>query len=118
MQWGSNIYLYPLEEDLTEYYPRPPQPAEYNEPRMYGARWAQHGTNWQLVWTEDAARDFYLNNVLIHELGHLLDNRNSNYRDRERYAEWFAIEYGYKPTQAGRRRRLAGRGTPRATSTA
>ena len=26
--------------------------------------------------------------------------------DRERYAEWFAIEYGYKPTQVARAARL------------
>ena len=51
------------------------------------------------MWTERALKDFYLNNILIHELGHLLDVRNSNSVDRERYAEWFAVEYGYKPTR-------------------
>ena len=33
--------------------------------------------------------------ILIHELGHLLDQRNSTTIDRERYAEWFAIAHGY-----------------------
>jgi hypothetical protein len=113
MQWGSTIYLYPLEEELIEYYPRPPQPAQHCEPRLYGGRWMQHGTSWQLEWDRESIQDFYLNNVLIHELGHLLDERNTSYRDRERYAEWFAIEYGYKPTQAARRRRLAGAGMTR-----
>ena len=51
-----------------------------------------------LTWTEQAAQDFYLNNILIHELGHLVDDRNSSYIDRERYAEWFAIQYGYRPS--------------------
>ncbi len=51
------------------------------------------------MWTERAIKDFYLNNILIHELGHLLDDRNSRSVDRERYAEWFAVEYGYKPTR-------------------
>jgi hypothetical protein len=50
---------------------------------------------WTLSWSEQAAQDFYLNNILIHELGHLVDDRNTSYVDRERYAEWFAIEYGY-----------------------
>jgi hypothetical protein len=57
---------------------------------------------WKLVWTEQAVKDFYLNNILIHELGHLLDDRNSRSVDRERYAEWFALEYGYKPTHRSR----------------
>jgi hypothetical protein len=67
---------------------------------MYGGRWvhASRGT-WRLEWTEEAVRDFYLNNILIHELGHLLDSRNSGYVARERYAEWFAVQYGYKPSR-------------------
>jgi hypothetical protein len=100
MQWGTAIYLYPIEESLIEHYYRPPKPEVYNECRMYGGQWRQMANgSWDLVWTEQAIRDFYLNNILIHEMGHLLDDRNSNYTDRERYAEWFAIEYGYKPTR-------------------
>jgi hypothetical protein len=101
MQWGATLYLYPIEESLIERYASPPTPAQRIESRMYGGRWeAVGGGAWQLVWTEDALRDFYLNNILIHELGHLVDTRNSGYADRERYAEWFAIEYGYRPTRA------------------
>ncbi|MBN00956.1 MAG: hypothetical protein CMJ77_17715 [Planctomycetaceae bacterium] len=97
MQWGNALYLYPIEHSLTEYYAKPPKPAQITEARMFGGRWRQSGpTEWELVWTEAAVKDFYLNNILIHELGHLLDNRNRSYTDRERYAEWFAIEHGYK----------------------
>jgi hypothetical protein len=104
MQWGSAIYLYPIETTLVEYYHRPPSPAQCNEARMFGVEWvpAEQGL-WKLEWTEDSIRDFYLNNILIHELGHLLDERNTSYVDRERYAEWFAVEYGYKPTRRVRR---------------
>jgi hypothetical protein len=102
IQWGRAIYLYPMETDLTEYYYGPPKPAELNEARMYGGMWEQLSSNrWRLRWTEAAIKDFYLNNVLIHELAHLLDDRNSNSRDRERFAEWFAIHYGYRPTRRG-----------------
>jgi hypothetical protein len=109
MQWGSTIYLYPIEESLIESFPEPPKPAQRIEAAMYGARWDPIGRNharreWQHVWTAAALRDFYLNNVLIHELGHILDSRNSRYLDRERYAEWFAVEHGYK---ASRRNELA-----------
>ena len=95
MQWGTALYLYPVEEELVEYFGRPPRPAEFNETRLFGGKWEhQGGSLWKLTWTPSTIRDFYLNNVLIHELGHLLDRRNSSYRDRERFAEWFAIEYG------------------------
>ena len=106
MQWGSTIYLYPIEENLVETFTDPPKPAQQIEARMYGARWVQAGRReWKLIWTELAIRDFYLNNVLIHELGHVLDCRNSRSLDRERFAEWFAVEHGYK---ASRRAELAG----------
>lgn len=109
MQWGCAIYLYPLEESLVEHFDRPPRPAEYNETRAFGGRWVNEaGCRWKLIWTADTIRDFYLNNVLIHELGHLLDERNTSYRDRERFAEWFAIEHGLRA-----RRKLAGATRPR-----
>ncbi|MDA1055064.1 MAG: hypothetical protein O3C40_31970 [Planctomycetota bacterium] len=95
MQWGTALYLYPVEIGLVEYFGRPPRPAEYNETRLFGGQWAHEGGSlWRLTWTPATIRDFYLNNVLIHELGHLLDNRNTGYQDRERFAEWFAIEHG------------------------
>ncbi|MCO6045328.1 hypothetical protein NG895_15560 [Aeoliella sp. ICT_H6.2] len=98
MQWGSTLYLYPLEETLVESFGSPPPPTFYNEAKMYGGEWRQEAADWTLHWTENSIRDFYLNNILIHELGHLLDERNSTYLDRERYAEWFATHYGYLAT--------------------
>jgi hypothetical protein len=103
MQWGSALYLYPIENNLVEFYHCPPTPNQVNEARMYGGRWSQESrTTWKLEWTEEAVRDFYLNNILIHELGHLVDARNTSYVDRERYAEWFAVHYGYKPSRTGK----------------
>ena len=99
MQWGNAIYLYPVEDDRIEHFTAPPKPAQIIEARMYGACWQDTKAGWRLVWTETALRDFYLNNILIHELGHLLDQRNTSYADRERYAEWFALEYGYKQSR-------------------
>ena len=103
MQWGASLYLYPIEENLVEFYHCPPTPNQVNEARMYGGRWSQESRGvWRLEWTEEAVRDFYLNNILIHELGHLVDLRNTGYVDRERYAEWFALEYGYKRSRTAR----------------
>ena len=100
MQWGNTIYLYPIELNLVENFSRAPKPAQLIEAKMFGARWERlSAASWNLVWSEDSIRDFYLNNVLIHELGHILDERNTRSIDRERYAEWFALEYGYKPSR-------------------
>lgn len=100
MQWGATIYLYPIEENLVETFRQPPKPSQKIEASMFGARWepASRG-QWRLIWSPEAIRDFFLNNVLIHELGHILDTRNSRTVDRERFAEWFAIENGYKRSQ-------------------
>ena len=106
MQWGATIYLYPIENNLEEHFPTPPSPNVMNEARMYGGRWDNPThDSWRLTWSRDAIRDFYLNNILIHELGHLVDERNNGYTAREQYAEWFAIEYGYRATGGAQARR-------------
>ena len=102
LQWGTTVYLYPIEESYREVYARPPHPEQLIEARMYGGKWCQDGDRWSLQWTAETIRDFYLNNVLIHEVGHIYDDRNTGFEARERFANWFAIEYGYR---ASRRRR-------------
>ena len=105
MQWGSALYLYPIEESMIEHFSRPPLPAERQEVAMFGGKWKFKEGYWQLIWTAATLRDFYLNNVLMHELGHLLDERNTRYKDRERFAEWFALKYGSLGNSARPRRR-------------
>lgn len=106
LQWGNAIYLYPFEETLDEYFYSPPPRALVIETKMYGGRWEQPEPNvWRLIWSEYSARDFQLNNVLIHELGHLVDTWNSKHDDQERYAEWFAIEFGYRQSGGINRRK-------------
>lgn len=102
MQWGASVYLYPIEESLVETYVRPPTPQQQIEARMFGGMWSAEGREWTLTWTPNSLKDFYLNNVLIHEIGHVLDTRNTRTEDRERYANWFAIEYGFRASR-GRR---------------
>ena len=103
MQWGPNVYLYPIEAGLVETFIRPPRPDQVVEANMFGGRWVEDGDVWRLYWTASTIRDYYLNNVLIHEIGHVNDLRNTNFDARERYANWFAIEYGYRVSR-GRRR--------------
>jgi hypothetical protein len=115
MQWGNALYLYPIEESYIEQYDKAPRPNLVNETRMYGASWSEDPDTpgaWTLTWSEEAIQDFYLNNILIHELGHLVDNRNTGYLEREQYAEWFAVQYGYLASggRATRNYRLPARG--------
>ncbi len=105
MQWGAAVYLYPVEENYVEKYVRPPTPQQRIEARMFGGVWSRHGSEHLLTWTADSIRDFYLNNVLIHEVGHIVDDRNRNPRDRERFANWFAVEYGYRASRGRTARR-------------
>lgn len=102
MQWGPNVYLYPIEESLVERYLRPPTPQQRIEATMFGGVWESVDREWHLVWTPETLRDFYLNNVLIHEIGHVVDTRNTNPHKREQFANWFATEFGYRESR-GRR---------------
>ena len=99
MQWGSAVYLYPIETSYQEVYTRPPTPQQQIDAKMYGGEWQKDGRWWILKWTPETIRDFYLNSVLIHEIGHVHDDRNTRFQDRERYADWFAIEYGYRASR-------------------
>lgn len=96
LQWGCAIYLYPFHESMEEHFFSPPPRQLVIETRMYGARWDHPSPGlWRLLWTDASAKDFQLNNILIHELGHLVDTWNGGSVAQERYAEWFAIQYGY-----------------------
>ncbi|HVJ68984.1 MAG TPA: hypothetical protein VM510_13430 [Caulifigura sp.] len=103
LQWGTSVYLYPIESSLVESFIAPPRPQQRIEAEMFGGEWAHRRGVWTLTWTLDSLRDFYLNNILIHEVGHAIDQRNTRSVDRERFANWFAIEYGYRWSR-GRRR--------------
>jgi hypothetical protein len=96
LQWGSSVYLYPIESSLVETFMAPPRPQQRIESEMYGGVWSHQRGMWTLTWTLDSLRDFYLNNILIHEVGHAVDRRNTRVVDRERFANWFAIEYGFR----------------------
>lgn len=60
-----------------------------------GAIYFFKNDNWYRYFSLSALKTFYLNDVLVHELGHHVDRHSQNDRDAEKYAEWFAREYGY-----------------------
>lgn len=109
LQWHAGIYLFPLSDTLVEEYTRPPNPLELQEIKKYGGKFVQEGEKWKIEWNESTARDYYLNCVLIHELGHVNDERNTAYADREAYANWFADAFGYPESNAQKHRDMHSR---------
>ncbi|MBL4845559.1 MAG: hypothetical protein JKY65_08545 [Planctomycetes bacterium] len=50
---------------------------------------------------KDSTRTFYLDDVLIHEIGHHVDRaRESDLKTKEGFADWFAIEHGSRTATA------------------
>lgn len=95
MQWGSAIYLYPIEDTLCETYIRPPKTQRVIDSEKYGGQWNYDGTEWTLMWeSREKIRDYYLYNILTHEIGHICDDHNTTFTDRERFANAFAVEHG------------------------
>lgn len=97
MAWGETIYLYSVSRHLTEFYDELPEPSFVSSTKKYGGKWRQYGSTWELQWTEQSIKEFYLEDILMHELGHINDKRNTSYRDREAYANHFAIKHGNAP---------------------
>jgi hypothetical protein len=94
--WRSQIYLYAFPRRMMkEYWNHLPKPAIVEEYRRMGAEWKSDQSSWWLIFDESSIRQFYLFNVLLHELGHHVDKRvwSRSTESAERYAEWFAQEY-------------------------
>ncbi len=103
LQWGKTIYLYPMEDNLKVGEHHNLEKAVVDEARQFGATIEETKTGPIIHWTEETVKAYYLENILIHELGHTYDEKNSSSRDREAYAEWFARKYGRWPKRKPRR---------------
>lgn len=93
----SVIFLlpFPIEQLITCSRTLPP-PHIKQDYEKAGAIFTFENQRWYKHFTRSTLKTFYLNDVLIHELGHHVDRYNKNDSDAEKYAEWFAREYGYK----------------------
>ena len=58
--------------------------------------------HWKLVWTEEIIKQYYLEGLLLHEIGHKMDSIyqrywSKNYKQRaEKFADNFAYYWGDK----------------------
>lgn len=95
------IYLHPYPKKYMESCLRSaPKPNVANEYKRAGATIARQGNRWLIRFDEKSLKQFYLRDVLIHELGHHVDAMcygAKTHKKAEGFAEWFAVEYGYRP---------------------
>lgn len=90
------IFLFPIPtKQLTTCCVTLPPPHIKKDYEKAGAVYFFKNQKWHRYFSKDALKTFYLNDVLVHELGHHVDAHTKNDSDAERYAEWFAREYGY-----------------------
>lgn len=95
----KDIYLWAFPRCMLKcYYKGTPKPVFKQEYERAGATFEENNTGYTCHFNEDCLKTFYLGNVLIHEIGHHVDRHNfdrKTYDEEERYAEWFAREYGF-----------------------
>ncbi|RJP19156.1 MAG: hypothetical protein C4520_13275 [Candidatus Abyssobacteria bacterium SURF_5] len=108
---GSDIRIYPVPEKLRWYYgKRKPNPACAQERLEFGAYWQTTDEGWFLCWDRDNLREYILNHILLHEIGHSLDTVYYGTSRGERFAEAFAHHVGknqeIKRTAKKRKKRL------------
>lgn len=106
---GNVIFLHPFPRRFMDQIWRTlPKPSLLHEYDRAGASITPNGRSWRIRFDTEALRRFYLRDVLMHELGHHVDRGNFAFktdRKAERFADWFATEYGYKLQAGGGRRR-------------
>ena len=56
-------------------------------------RWRSDGGRWRLVWEPEEVRRYYLYHVFLHEVGHINQPWSHSLRQREAFAENFALEW-------------------------
>lgn len=96
--WRECVFLAPFPRaflDVT--HRRAPNPIVLEGWRRAGVELTETPSGLRVRFEERSLRSFYLRDVLMHEIGHHVDRRrNVPVARSERFAEWFASEYGYR----------------------
>jgi len=86
----GTINFYPVPEDRTvAVFKRKPKPSWEQERLQYGAYWKHKDDCWELKWRPEDLKNYTLNHILPHEIGHLLYSGFGPAKE-ERLAEAFA----------------------------
>lgn len=97
----KSIFLFPFPEAKYIEYNTKPKPSTCIEYERHGAIWMKENLKWKIQFDARSLHSFYLNDVLYHEIGHHVQNitqdrKFKTYDENERFAEWFALEFGIK----------------------
>ena len=93
------VYLYPTPNSvLRRVFSKAPNPERLRRFERVGGKIERVGSETIVTMTPEMLRQYYLRDVLVHEVGHHFDriHRGSTEREREGYAEWFSTEFGFR----------------------
>ena len=103
----DRIFLHPFpRKHMVLTYRFEGRPSILNEYERAGAKISFERRCWHVQFDEESLKRFYLQDVLMHELGHHVDSpnfRSKSDKKAEGFAEWFASEYGYRLARLRRR---------------
>jgi hypothetical protein len=97
--WGKCIFLAPFPKRwMTRIYRRRKlSPSVLREFQRAGAQVEHRPQGITVIFNRASLREFYLRDVLMHEIGHHVDrHQRRSKRKEEGFANWVASEYGYK----------------------
>jgi hypothetical protein len=98
--WGSDIYLhaFPEKRMTLSFKKKQPSPSILEEYRRANADIKNIKSGLNISFDIGSLKSFFLRDVLMHEIGHHVDRENTDrtHKRSERFAEWFAFEYGYR----------------------
>jgi len=99
----SLIVLYPFPIDMKmKFGKKKPLKKIIKWYSNYEPELIEENGNWQLLWTEEKIKRYYLEGLLLHEIGHKVDSVygrywSKNYKERaEKFADNFAYYWGDK----------------------
>lgn len=90
----GTISIYAVPKDLKFIYSEKPPDSILREYGRFGARWEMLGNNWYCYWKSEGYKKYILEHVLIHEIGHHIDDYLSMRRSygKEKFAEQYALD--------------------------
>lgn len=97
------IVIYPFPKDLKMTFGKKrPSSKELKWYSNYNPELIEENGYWQLVWTEDKIKQYYLEGLFLHEMGHKIDSVYQRYWSKaykqkaEKFADNFAYYWGHK----------------------
>ncbi len=96
--WADCVFLHPFPlQLLCSIYRHAPKPSDLLDYARVGAEITTESAGTVVRFDRHSLKKLYLQDVLIHEIGHHVDRANLGHpKENEAYARWFATEYGFR----------------------